>query len=93
MTARKYYSLRTGRHPSVKIDLATLKGLFGNLYARLEQEGYFQEYFGYFCVDAGFVPGKIGEDIRAFIQYRLSSTLLQKVLVITAGVRQDSGEP
>ena len=72
MSERKYYSLRTGRNPNAKgIDLATLRSLFYNLYTRLDRECYFQEYFGYYCVDADFVAGKVGTDVGAVIRFKL----------------------
>jgi hypothetical protein len=33
--------------------------------------GYFQEYYGYYCVDSGEVPGKAGSDIDEFIFRKL----------------------
>lgn len=39
--------------------------LFRNLYVLLEQDGYFQESFGFHCVDAGDVPGSLGVDVEA----------------------------
>lgn len=42
------------------------------MYTEFENDGYFQEYFGYYCVDANpnQVPGKLGENVDAQI-YRL----------------------
>ena len=34
-------------------------GLFVRLYNQLHEDGYFHEAFGYICVDAGYVPGKV----------------------------------
>ena len=63
---RRYYSMRTGKNPQSKgIDLRITLVLFKDLYSQFDDEGYFQEAFGYDCVDAGFVPGLLGENIEA----------------------------
>jgi len=72
MKKRRYYSIRTGKNPKGdKIDLESLKELFNSLYGQLEKEGYFQEHFGYWCVDSGYVPGKLGPDIPATLLFHL----------------------
>ncbi len=48
-----------------------LKRLFLSMYSKFEEEGYFQEYFGYDCVDAGYVKGLLGEDIEGVILLNL----------------------
>lgn len=69
---RRYYSLRTGKNPKgTEIDLKTLKALFRSSYVQWEEAGYFQEHFGYACVDAGDVPGKLGSDIAAEMLFNL----------------------
>jgi hypothetical protein len=69
---RRYYSLRTGKNPKgADIDLKTLKALFKTLYVQWSNAGYFQEHFGYECVDAGQVPGALGDDIGAAVLFHL----------------------
>lgn len=69
MRSRPYYSVRTGKNPlGREIDLETLKELFSLIFVRFEEEGYFQEYLGYECIDSGFVPGLLG--------HRLAEVLL-----------------
>lgn len=64
MAGRSYYSIRTGKHPlGSKLDLATLLKLFFAMYSDFERKGYFQKAFGYTCVDAGYAPGIVGEDV------------------------------
>lgn len=66
MKTRLYYSTRTGRNPAgLRLDLSMLLKLFHDLYLFFWRKGYFQESFGYECVDAGFVPGTLGEGIAA----------------------------
>lgn len=78
---RRYYSLRTGKNPKgVEIDLKTLKTLFKSSYAQWEEAGYFQEYFGYCCVDAGDVPGKLGSNIAAEMLFHLRKENLWPLL-------------
>lgn len=64
MREKGYYSTRTGKHPDgANLDLATLRRLFYSIYRSFVHNDYFQEAFGYDCVDAGDVPGMLGEDI------------------------------
>lgn len=62
MTFRKYYS---ARKRGTRIDLNLAKELLCSLFAKLEQEGCFQEALGFDCVDAGWVSGTLGSDIPA----------------------------
>ena len=67
--------MRTGKNPTlVRIDLPLLKKLFVNIYQDFQRRFYFQEAFGYDCVDAGFVPGITGNDIEAFLFRKLRKT-------------------
>ena len=61
---RQYYSIRTGKNPRPKFDLPLFRRLFLSMYRHFEGEGYFQEYFGYYCVDGGDIPGKLGSDLE-----------------------------
>ena len=66
MKKRKYYSERTGLVDH-SVDLKHLKRLFISSYETLQDKGFFQEYFGYWCVDAGVVHGKLSGDIDSVI--------------------------
>lgn len=56
----EYYSQRTGKNPNLKgLPLEDVIGLFQKIYQQLKQDGYFTEAFGFWCVDAGHVPGKV----------------------------------
>ena len=62
--AKGYYSVRTGKHPGgAQLDLPSLKKLLLSIDRQFTARAYFQEAFGYECVDAGEVPGSLGEDI------------------------------
>lgn len=72
MPIRPYYSARTGRNPNTtKFDLTMLLRLFRDLYLVFDNRCYFQEAFGYHCVDAGDVSGALGVDIEAQIFRRI----------------------
>ncbi|HEY9609508.1 hypothetical protein [Allocoleopsis sp.] len=66
MGNRRYYSIRTGKNPDAsRYDLPMLLRLFSDFYLEFLNKDYFQENFGYYCVDAGDVSGKLGYDIEA----------------------------
>ena len=70
--ARRYYSVRTGKNPhGSNVPLHVLASLLHSTYNQLAEAGYFQEHFGYDCVDAGDVPGKLGGDIAAALLFHL----------------------
>lgn len=65
MSERRYYSARTGKHPDgARLDLPALKRIFLSVERQFRDREYFQEAFGYHCVDAGDVPGSLGEDVE-----------------------------
>lgn len=75
MRKTPYYSIRTGKNPLAgRIDMPTAKKLFGTLYLGFEEEGYFQEALGYECVDAGFIPGRLGHDLDGVLLLELRKT-------------------
>jgi hypothetical protein len=66
MGNRRYYSIRTGKNPDAsRYDLPILLRLFSDFYLEFLSKDYFQEDFGYYCVDDGKVPGTLGSDIEA----------------------------
>lgn len=73
MNKKKYYSQRTGKlDDSLDLTLKLFKRLFMATYTQLERDGYFQKYFGFYCVDAGEVSGELGPDMstNVFIALR-----------------------
>jgi hypothetical protein len=44
-------------------------------YDQLSEAGYFQEHFGYWCIDARDVPGKLGGDVGAALLFHLRREL------------------
>ncbi len=58
--SRQFYSLRKGTNPNLKgLPLRETLGLFVRLYNQLYEDGYFHEAFGFVCVDAGEIQGKV----------------------------------
>ncbi|MBI2860522.1 MAG: hypothetical protein HYX91_03325 [Chloroflexi bacterium] len=70
MKERRYYSIRTGKLNS-QLDMGLMLKLFDNIFSDLEGKGYFQEAFGYDCIDAGYVPGKAGYDVNVYFIRKL----------------------
>jgi len=73
MRSRPYYSVRTGRNPqSTALTLPYVLEHFKALHQDLIGRGYFDEAFGYYCVDNGSVPGTLGDhpDSAFFIALR-----------------------
>jgi hypothetical protein len=69
---RKYYSQRRGTNPYAQgIDLHTLKKMVLTVYQDFFGKEYFQEAFGFSCIDAGDVPGSLGRDIEAAVMFKL----------------------
>lgn len=56
----QYYSQRAGLSPHPNgLPLKDVVQLFVRVYDQLREEGYFDEAFGYTCVDSGFIAGKL----------------------------------
>ncbi len=78
---RRYYSVRTGKNPvDHRLDLPYTLRLFEDLFRYFEKEGYFQEAFGYECVDSGVTRGELGLDIEAQFVLRLRKTNLWPII-------------
>lgn len=58
--AHIYYSQRKGSNPNQKgLPLADLIDLFGRVFSEMREDGYFHEAFGFMCVDAGHIDGRV----------------------------------
>ena len=69
---RTYYAERNGKGPAGgRLDLNALKTLYKAEYERWDEEGYFQEQFGFWCVDADMIKGKLGSNIDARMLFSL----------------------
>lgn len=68
----KYYSHRKGTNPNLKgLPLADVLDLFGRVYMQLRSDGYFDEAFGFCCVDAGNIQGAIKDpELEMFLAIR-----------------------
>src|SRR6266508_2266098 len=70
-STRLYFSARTGRNPSgANYEFDTLRRLFLISFRNLEAAAYFQEAFGFNCVDEGWLDGTAGPNLDAFFFQR-----------------------
>ncbi len=69
---RAYYSQRTGSNPNLNgLPLSDVVELFVRVYDQLRSEGYFDEAFGFSCVDAGEIPGRVHDiDLEILLAVR-----------------------
>ncbi|CAK2250967.1 conserved hypothetical protein [Vibrio crassostreae] len=66
-----YYSVRTGANKNAKgFQLSELRELFLRSYEVFKENGYFDEAFGYYCVDEGDVTGLV-QDIELEILLKI----------------------
>ncbi len=69
---RQYYSKRKNASiEKIQHSLEDVIDVFKNIYGVFCSKGYFQQHFGYQCVDSGFVPGELGNNIEAAIYIKL----------------------
>lgn len=62
MTEHKFHSMRVGSNPNKNgFAFDGIKELFQQFYWNLKKEGYFDESFGFECIDAGKIPGKLAD--------------------------------
>ncbi len=68
----KYYSQRTGTNPNLEgLPLEDTIDLFSRVYKQLETDGYFDEAFGYWCVDQDHVEGNVKDiDLEMLLTIR-----------------------
>lgn len=67
---RPYYAQRKG-NISGQFDFLALRQLAGSLFQKLDVDGFFDESFGFHCVDQGFVAGKLGQHVEFTVHLRL----------------------
>lgn len=80
MIKRDYYSVRTGKiSPDHEVNFEVLKKLFLVIYKKLNNEGYFQKYFGIDCTD-GSISGQLGTEIDAMVFVNLRKEGLYPVI-------------
>jgi len=76
-----YYSVRTGKNPGGSaLDLAAILKLFKSQFEQLSEAGYFQQAFGYWCVDSKDVPGSLGADVGGVMLLELRKENLWPIL-------------
>lgn len=65
-----YFGQRAGLD-APQLEFAKMRSLVVAAYSALETAGWFNEWFGYTCVDAGDIEGKAGADLNGFLLTRL----------------------
>ena len=72
MTKHTFYSMRMGSNPAKDgFDLDDSKELFQRVYGNLSEAGYFDESFGFWCVDADHIQGKVADvELEIFLNIR-----------------------
>ena len=72
MAKHTFYSMRTGKNPAKNgFLLEDFKELFQRVFNNLSKAGYFDESFGFWCVDADFIPGKVNDvELEIFLKIR-----------------------
>jgi hypothetical protein len=74
---RQYYSVRTGKiDGNFPLELEDVLELFRSLFKSWIYNGYFQQHFGYHCVDKGYVPGERGLPLEKTIALEVRKTNL-----------------
>ena len=63
---RKYYSIRKSRNG---LSLDGIKAVFGAAFRQFEEKQYFDEAFGFHCVDAGWSAGSVGNPEIHFLRH------------------------
>ena len=87
---RTYFAERNGRGSSGgKLDLSAIKTLFRAEFDHWESKGYFQEHFGFYCVDAEMIAGKLGPNIEARMLYSLGKESLWPIAYQISGYSED----
>lgn len=73
--AHTFYSIRSGKNKNAKgLGLDEFKELFLRTYSNLQEEGYFDEYLGWYCVDMGEVKGKVKDvELEILLKIRKQS--------------------
>ncbi len=68
---RPYFSARTGADPSVgQLSFESFRGLFHSVYKQFSAKGYWDEAFGFWCVDEQDVPGTVGSDVGNYVLFK-----------------------
>lgn len=85
----KFYSHRSGSNPNLKgLPLKDFVGLFERIFDQLHQGGYFDEAFGFYCVDADYISGKV-KDVELEILLSIRKKYLWPISEHAKGYSED----
>jgi hypothetical protein len=69
---RPYFSARAGKNgAAASLSYDALIKLFLSAHQHFAREGYFNEQFGFWCVDQEDVPGRAGSDVPNYVMFQL----------------------
>lgn len=69
---RPYWSAHQGKSRATQpFDLQRALKLFGEVINYAERQDWFQQAFGFYCVDAGDVPGELGVSLENELAFDL----------------------
>lgn len=88
VVVRAYYAERKGKFAH-QFDFVTLKRLIRSVYAALKADGYFDQSFGYYCVDAGDIHGSLGRDLETAIFLHVGKSELWPIEEKIGGYDED----
>lgn len=68
----QFYSIRSGSNPNAEgFGIDDFRELFARVYRNFRSEGYFDQSFGFWCVDAEDIPGTIQDpELEIFLKMR-----------------------
>ncbi|MBA7578103.1 hypothetical protein ES708_19959 [subsurface metagenome] len=76
---KKYYSERLGEEIN-KITLGELRDMLEVIFIQLEENGYFQHFFGSFCKEMGYSSGKRNLDFINYILLEFGKDLFSLIM-------------
>jgi hypothetical protein len=91
MRRRPYYSIRSGSRDNNEpgMDIGELTWAIISVYSQFDTQHYFQEGLGYGCVDEGHVGGRVGNDVNAYLLWKVGKADLWPP---KAGVEYSEGD-
>jgi hypothetical protein len=73
MRRRPYYSIRSGGRDNNEpgMDIGEITWAIISVYSQFDTQHYFQEGLGYGCVDEGHMGGRVGNDVNAYLLWKV----------------------
>lgn len=85
----KFYSQRTGINPNKDgLPLSDTVDLFKRVFEQLRSEGYFDEAFGFYCIDADYIDGTV-KDVELEMLLRIRKKNLWPISECVSKYKED----